>query len=90
MHAQVNELQGQIKDVTRKMMSLVSELSMHQANALGLQQQVKEKEEELEQCYRRLQKGEAPNDIIEREWLRLVRDEERKVNEREAMKMVRV
>ena len=38
---QVNELQSKIKDHTRKMMAMVSELSMHQANALKLQQEVK-------------------------------------------------
>ena len=85
----MNELQGQIKDVTRKMMSLVSELSMHQANALNLQQLVKEKEELLELCYRRLQKGDAPSEAIEREWLRLLRDEETKLSEIEASKLVR-
>ena len=72
------------------MMSLVSELSMHQANALGLQQQAKSKEDELEQCYRRMQKGEAPSELIERDWLRIVRDEERKMNDREAAKLVSV
>ena len=35
---QVNELQAKIKAATRKMMAYVSELSMHQANALKLQQ----------------------------------------------------
>ena len=37
---QVNELQAKIKEVTRKMMAMVSELSMHQANAMKLQQEV--------------------------------------------------
>ena len=37
----VNELQAKIKEVTRKMMAMVSELSMHQANAMKLQQEVK-------------------------------------------------
>ena len=47
----MNELQARIKDVTRKMMAMVSEVSMNQANALKLQQTLKEKEGELEQCY---------------------------------------
>ena len=59
-------------------MAYVSELSMHQANALKLQQVVKEREAELEQCYMRMEKGEAPNDTMEREWLRSLRDEERR------------
>lgn len=39
-HFKVNEFQAKIKDVTRKMMAVVSELSMHQATALKLQQEV--------------------------------------------------
>jgi hypothetical protein len=37
----VNDIQSRIKEQTRKMMAMVSELSMHQGNALRLQQQVK-------------------------------------------------
>ena len=70
------------------MMSYVSELSMHQATALQLQQTVKEREDELEQSYRRMQKGEAPSDEIERMWLKMMRDEDRKMRDREAAKIV--
>ncbi|ELU12496.1 hypothetical protein CAPTEDRAFT_228195 [Capitella teleta] len=84
----VNEIQSRIKDQTRKMMAIVSELSMHQGNALRLQQEVKEKEAELEQCYMRMEKGEAPNDEIERDWQRHVRDEMRKMNEKNMARMV--
>lgn len=59
------------------MMSLVSELSMNQANALKLQQELKEKEDNLEQAYIRMEKGEPPSEEIDREWLRHVRDEEK-------------
>ena len=37
----MNELQVKIKEVTRKMMAMVSELSMHQATAMKLQQEVR-------------------------------------------------
>ena len=40
---QVNKLQAQIKDVTRKMMAMVSELSMHEAEAMKLRQEVIDK-----------------------------------------------
>lgn len=40
VYTQVNETQGKIKEATRKMMALVSELSMTQAQAMTLQQQV--------------------------------------------------
>jgi len=38
---QVNETQGKIKEATRKMMALVSEVSMMQAQAMQLQQEVR-------------------------------------------------
>lgn len=63
------------------MMALVSELSMNQAAAMKLQQEVKEKEQELEQSYVRMERGEAPNEEAEREWLRMVRDEARREKE---------
>lgn len=78
---QVNEYQAKIKDTTRKMMALVSELSMNQAEAMKLQQEVKGKEQELEQSYVRMERGEAPNEEAEREWLRMVRDEARRDKE---------
>ena len=85
---QVNELQAKIKETTRKMMALVSELSMQQASAMKLQQEVKEREADLEQCYMRMEKGEAPSGDMEREWTRIVRDAERRSKERDEATMV--
>ncbi|XP_074646441.1 coiled-coil domain-containing protein 146-like [Tubulanus polymorphus] len=79
----VNELQAKIKDATRKMMACVSELSMQQAEALHLQQEVKERENELEQSYIRMEKGEPPSDEILREWMKMQRNDEMKQRERE-------
>jgi hypothetical protein len=45
----VNDIQAKIKDTTRKMMAIVSELSMNQATAMKLQATVKEQETDLEQ-----------------------------------------
>lgn len=85
---QVNELQAKIKETTRKMMALVSELSMNQANALKLQQNLKEKEADLEQCYIRMEKGEPPSDEIEGEWLKVLRDDDRRSRDKEEIRMV--
>ena len=63
------------------MMALVSELSINQAEAMKLQQEVKGEEQELEQSYVRMERGEAPNEEAEREWLRMVRDEARREKE---------
>ena len=48
---------------------------------MKLQQEVKGKEQELEQSYVRMERGEAPNEEAEREWLRMVRDEARREKE---------
>ena len=85
---QVNELQAKIKETTRKMMALVSELSMNQANALKLQQNLKEKEADLEQCYIRMEKGEAPSDEIQAEWFKILRDEDRRSRDKEEIRLV--
>lgn len=71
------------------MMAMVSEVSMNQANALKLQQSLKEKEGELEQCYIRMEKGEPPSEEIERDWLKLLRDEDRRERENEEKRLVR-
>lgn len=52
------------------MMAKVSELSIAQAQALGLQEEVKTKELLLEQCFARLEKGQVPQDEWENEWRR--------------------
>lgn len=84
----VNQLQAKIKDVTRKMMGLVSELSMKQAQALKLQQEAKDKEVRLEQAYLRMEKNEPPSEEIEMEWSKYIRDENRRTKDMLEAKMV--
>jgi uncharacterized protein YoxC len=52
----INKIQGQIKEKSKKMMSVVSELSIAQAEALKMQEETKNKEILLEQYYNRLEK----------------------------------
>ncbi|XP_051889998.1 coiled-coil domain-containing protein 146 isoform X2 [Pristis pectinata] len=73
----VNEIQGKIKDVTRKMMAVVSELSMQQANAMQLQQNVRDKQQFLESCHLRMEQGLAPSEEFENEWLKILDKEKR-------------
>ncbi|XP_010944957.2 coiled-coil domain-containing protein 146 isoform X1 [Camelus bactrianus] len=68
--------QKKIKDATEKMMALVAELSMRQAMAIELQKEVKEKEDFILNCNSRMEKGLPLNKEIEREWLKVLRDEE--------------
>ncbi|KAI5614931.1 coiled-coil domain-containing protein 146 isoform X1 [Silurus asotus] len=81
---QVNEFHSRIKDCTKKMMAVVSELAMRQTQALCLQQELREKEFELDFCQKRLEIGLAPSDTIEQEWMRQLRvQQKRKVTEEE-------
>ena len=73
----INKIQHEIKDVTKKMMAKVSELSIAQASALKLQEEVKTKELFMEQAISRMEKGEAPSDDIENEWIKIIEDDER-------------
>ncbi|KAF6085509.1 coiled-coil domain containing 146 [Phyllostomus discolor] len=72
----MNGYQKKIKDATEKMMALVAELSMKQALAIELQKEVKEKEDFILSCNSRIEKGLPLNKEIEREWLKVLRDEE--------------
>ena len=67
----VNEFQGRIRDVTRRMMATVSELSMYQATAMKLQQEKNVKKTELEEARWRVAHGQPPSEDAEREWFRL-------------------
>ncbi len=51
----VNDLQNKIKDITRKMMATLSELTIHQSDALKLQQEKNIKDVEVQQCYERME-----------------------------------
>jgi chromosome segregation ATPase len=69
----LTELQGKIKDITKKMLATVSELSMYQATALRLQQEKTERYDYLEGAKWRLSHGEAPSVDAVKDWNRLER-----------------
>lgn len=58
------------------MMALVAELSMKQALTIELQKEVREKEEFIFYCNSRIEKGLPLNKDIEREWIKVLRDEQ--------------
>ncbi|XP_051008059.1 coiled-coil domain-containing protein 146 [Acomys russatus] len=72
----MNGYQRRIKDATEKMMALVAELSMKQALTIELQKEMREKEEFIFSCSSRIEKGLPLNREIEKDWLRVLRDEE--------------
>ncbi|KAF5901667.1 coiled-coil domain-containing protein [Clarias magur] len=73
----VNEFQSRIKECTKKLMAVVSELAMRQTQVLCLQQELREKEIELDLCHRRVEMGLAPSDTLEQEWLQQMRAQEK-------------
>ncbi|CAI8004032.1 Coiled-coil domain-containing protein 146 [Geodia barretti] len=72
----VSQYQSRIKDTTRKTMALVSELTMQQANALRLRQEVSEREGSVERAYMRLEAGQPPDEATEQQWQQLLREEQ--------------
>jgi len=72
------------------MMAIISELSMHQANALRLQQDLREKEAVLEECYSAMENGQPPSSEIEQEWMRYQRDEQGRQIAKQSSRMVSI
>ena len=79
---QVNDFQSRIKDMSRKMMAAVSELSMYHATSVKLEQEVTEQQDELNDAQWRVENGEAPTEAAQHELLRLV---QREAERREAL-----
>ncbi|EEY63762.1 MBO2, coiled coil flagellar protein [Phytophthora infestans T30-4] len=67
----VNDFQGRIKETTRRMMAVVSELSMYQATAMKLQQEKHDAFVDVEDCQKRALAGYAPNAYSEQQLVRL-------------------
>jgi hypothetical protein len=68
-------------------MAIISELSMNQAKSLEYQQDLREKEALVEQCYLRMERGEPPSKEIEEEWVRFLKNEINKVKTQELKEM---
>jgi len=66
----VNNVQCGIKEVTRKMMAVVSELSMYQATAMKLEQEKQDRETELDEAQQKLINGLPPTEDAEFQWYR--------------------
>lgn len=80
----VNLFQSRIKDVTRKMMATVSELSMHQASAHKLQHERDEACERAIIARQRIQNGEPPTDSADTEYSRMLQQEQQRELDRQA------
>uniref|UniRef100_A0A3B1ILD9 Coiled-coil domain containing 146 n=1 Tax=Astyanax mexicanus TaxID=7994 RepID=A0A3B1ILD9_ASTMX len=74
----VNEFQRCIRDCDNKLKAAAAELAMEKAQALHLQQDLREKELQLDLCHTRLEQGLPPSESIEEEWQRCLRDQRRR------------
>ncbi|KAE8616378.1 hypothetical protein XENTR_v10008787 [Xenopus tropicalis] len=79
----MNELHKKIKNTTQKMMSLIAELSMQQANSIKLQEELRNKEKMVEACHTRMEQGLPPSEGTENEWKKMIRDKHRLQKEKE-------
>ncbi|XP_049423271.1 coiled-coil domain-containing protein 146 isoform X3 [Epinephelus fuscoguttatus] len=79
----LNELRTHIIDTNHRLMAVSAELSMKQAAALSLQQEIKEKELQMDRCQRQLEQGLPPCPEIEEEWRRMLRDKKRRQRDKE-------
>uniref|UniRef100_A0A8C2XE37 Coiled-coil domain containing 146 n=1 Tax=Cyclopterus lumpus TaxID=8103 RepID=A0A8C2XE37_CYCLU len=74
------QLRTHIIDTNHRMMAVSAELSMKQAVALSLQQEIKER---MDRCQRQLEQGLPPCPELEEEWRRMLRDKKRRQKDRE-------
>ncbi len=65
---QVNDLQSKIKESTRKLMALVSEMSIYQATAIKLAEEAVQAEKSVEQGQKNLAQGLPPSLAAEQKW----------------------
>ncbi|XP_039999054.1 coiled-coil domain-containing protein 146 isoform X1 [Xiphias gladius] len=79
----LNDLRTHIINTNSRLMAVSAELSMKQATALSQQQEIKEKELQMDRCQRRLEQGLPPCPEIEEEWRRMLRDKKRRQRDKE-------
>jgi len=70
----VNDYQGRLRGVTRRLMATISELSMYQATSMKLAAERDDLQSEADTAKERLERGEPPTEEAEREWFRKQRE----------------
>eukprot|EP00879_Flechtneria_rotunda_P014131 GHRR01014763.1.p1 GENE.GHRR01014763.1~~GHRR01014763.1.p1 ORF type:complete len:341 (+),score=135.80 GHRR01014763.1:2597-3619(+) len=73
--AAANSYQQRLRNVTRKMMATISELSLYQATALKLHASKSDLEQLLDVAKQRFAAGQPPTDEAELEWANMCRQE---------------
>lgn len=89
---ELNGIQTKIREITKKMLASVSELSMYQATALRLQQEKMQRERALDEAKFRVTHGDAPSEEAVRDFNRTERKRvmmlEQAMRREEEMQMV--
>ncbi|CAG5927628.1 unnamed protein product [Menidia menidia] len=79
----LNKVRTSIIRTNGRLMAVSAELSVMQAAAFSQQQQIKEQENQMDRCQRRLEQGLPPYPEIEEEWRRMLRDKKRRQRHKE-------
>ncbi|XP_034433995.1 coiled-coil domain-containing protein 146 isoform X1 [Hippoglossus hippoglossus] len=79
----LNEIRAQIIEATHRLMAVSAELSMKQAAALSQQQEIKERELQMDRCQRQQEQGLPPCPEMEEEWRRMLRNKRRRQRDKE-------
>ncbi|XP_028250980.1 coiled-coil domain-containing protein 146 isoform X2 [Parambassis ranga] len=79
----LNELRSNITSANHRLMAVAAELSMKQAAALSQQQEIKERELQVDRCQRRLEQGLPPCPEMEEEWKKMLQDKKRRQRDKE-------
>ena len=85
---QVNTVQTKLKRSTRELMAGVSELSMQQATAMRLYQELTEKRALLERYHVNMDNGLPPSVDVEHEFLRQMQLDQQRQHQRQHEKLV--
>ncbi|KAM9824652.1 coiled-coil domain-containing protein 146 [Neosynchiropus ocellatus] len=79
----LNELRSGLLSSSDRLMSVSAQLSMKQAALFSLQQEIREKEVQLDTCRCRLDLGLPPCPEMEEEWRKMLRDRRRRQRDKE-------
>merc|ERR1712232_263757 len=80
----VNTFQSRIKEVTRKMMATVSELSMYQATAIKLQTERDDACERVMEARERVKQGMPPTETADAEFEKMIQAQAQKAADAQA------
>ncbi|XP_029351480.1 coiled-coil domain-containing protein 146 [Echeneis naucrates] len=83
LRKKLNDLRTRIVNTNYRLMAISAELAMKQAIALTQQQEIKERELQMDRCQQRLEQDLPPCPEIEEEWRRMLRDKKMRQRDRE-------